>query len=102
MPESRGRQTEQRTAVILTALGVEYTAVAAHLKDLEERTEQGTVYEVGSFPGQRSSWTVAIVETGAGNPSASLEVERATKMFNPDAILFVGIAGGLKDFCDLE
>jgi hypothetical protein len=62
--------------------------VQAHLKDLEERTEQGTVYEVGSFSGRHSSWTVAIVEVGAGNPGASLEVERAVRTFNPDALLF--------------
>jgi nucleoside phosphorylase len=93
----RGQQTERQTAVILTALGLEYSAVRAHLENLEERTEQGTVYEVGSFSGERNTWTVAIAQTGAGNPSASLEVERATRTFNPDAILFVGIAGGLKD-----
>jgi nucleoside phosphorylase len=93
----RGQQTERRTAVILTALELEYTAVRAHLEGLEERTEQGTVYEVGNFSGERNSWMVAIAQTGAGNPSASLEVERATRTFHPDAMLFVGIAGGLKD-----
>jgi nucleoside phosphorylase len=94
---SEGRHTEERTAVILTALQDEYTSVQAHLKDLEERTEHGTIYEVGNFSGQRSTWTVAIVQVGAGNPSASLAVERATRTFNPDAMLFVGIAGDLKD-----
>jgi len=86
------------TAVILTALGLEYAAVRAHLGDqLEEREERGTLYELGTFTGRRGTWTVAIAETGEGNTSAGIQVERAVQTFAPQVVLFVGVAGGRKD-----
>jgi nucleoside phosphorylase len=85
-------------AVILTALSVEYLAVRAHLTHLQETIHpQGTIYERGQFADDGQSWDVGIVETGAGNPGAALEAERAIAYFNPDVILYVGVAGGIKD-----
>jgi parallel beta-helix repeat protein len=86
-------------AVILTALPVEYSAVRAHLSDLREHThEQGTVYEEGTFQGEQL-WDVALVEIGAGNVKTAAEAERAMQHFHPRVLLFVGVAGGLKDVC---
>ncbi len=85
-------------AVILTALPVEYLAVRAHLQALQEEVHvQGTVYERGTFRANGQDWEVGIVEIGAGNVGAALEAERAIAHFKPDVILFVGVAGGLKD-----
>jgi len=85
-------------AAILTALPVEYFAVRAHLADLHEITHpQGTIYEQGKFNAAGSTWDVGIVETGAGNSGAALEAERAIAHLRPDVILFVGVAGGIKD-----
>jgi len=84
-------------AVILTALPVEYSAVRAHLSDLREQThEQGTVYEEGTFQGEQL-WDVTLVEIGAGNVKTAAEAERAMQHFRPRVLLFVGIAGGIKD-----
>lgn len=85
-------------AVILTALSVEYLAVRVHLSDLQEEIHpQGTIYERGKFAQSQGVWDVGIVEIGAGNPGAAFEAERAIAHFNPDVILFVGVAGGIKD-----
>ena len=84
-------------AVILTALSIEYLAVRQHLTNLQEETHKGTIYERGSFTAQGQDWEVGIVEIGAGNSGAAVAAERAIAYFTPDVILFVGVAGGIKD-----
>jgi nucleoside phosphorylase len=85
-------------AVVLTALPVEYLAVRKFLTNLREVVNsQGTVYEQGVFAGEGFAWEVGIAEVGAGNAGAAIEAERAIGHFKPDVLLFVGIAGGLKD-----
>lgn len=89
---------ESRSVVILTAIRIEYDAVRAHLTDLrEEKHPVGTVYGRGTFLCTSHPWNVVIVETGAGNTLAAVEAERSINYFKPILILFVGIAGGLKD-----
>lgn len=86
------------TAVILTALALEYEAVRAFLTDVEELEHRlGTIYEVGSFAGASHDWQIAIAEVGQGNSLAGIAVERAVTYFQPEVVLFVGVAGGLKD-----
>jgi len=85
-------------AVILTAIPVEYKAVRAHLSDLQEEAHpEGTIYERGNFSSNGHSWQVGIVEMGAGIAEAAVETKRAIDYFKPNVILFVGVAGGLKD-----
>jgi nucleoside phosphorylase len=80
--------------VILTALGLERAAVRQFLKDVREAVhEYGTVYDIGRF----EHLEVIVVETGPGNATAAAEVERAITAFRPVAVVFVGVAGGLKD-----
>lgn len=86
------------TALILTALDLEYDAVARCLPDrLPHRGKNGTRYEVGSFAGEYIDWTVAIAEIGTGNIGAAAETVSGINEFDPDIVFFVGVAGSLKD-----
>lgn len=83
---------------MITALEVESRAVAEHLRPGRRLHEaRGTVYEIGVFAGAHGSWQVPLAEVGAGNTSAGIELDRAVAVFSPDVVLFVGIAGGVKD-----
>jgi nucleoside phosphorylase/transcription elongation GreA/GreB family factor len=85
-------------AVILTALGLEYNAIQLYLKDLEKKVHpDGTIYEIGTITLNNLRWEVILVETGSHNISAAKETERALAAFKPNIVLFIGIAGGLKD-----
>jgi nucleoside phosphorylase len=85
-------------AVILTAISVEYQAVRAHLSALsEERHSQNAIYERGTFIANGQKWEVGIVWAGLGNAGAAVEAERAITHFKPSVIIFVGVAGGIKN-----
>lgn len=84
-------------AVFVTALPEEFSAVAAHLADRREHTEQGTLYEIGRFNNGDAQCTIAVVQTGMGNSLSAAATERALSLFKPDFAFFVGIAGGLRD-----
>ncbi|NEP11688.1 MAG: hypothetical protein F6K14_16040 [Symploca sp. SIO2C1] len=85
-------------AVILTALPVEYLAVRNYLTELQEKEHpQGTIYQQGKFVTNGQTWEVGIAEVGAGNTKAAVEAVRAIAYFQPNILLFVGIAGGIKD-----
>src|SRR6266567_3813539 len=88
---SRGR------AVILTAIEVEFMAVRKHLVGLHEEVYNGTVYDRGNFASEKWSWDVLIGQVGAGNSASAAAVERAITYFDPEVVLFVGVAGGVKD-----
>ena len=80
--------------VIVTALPLEFEAVRRHLHNVtNEVGNHGTRYELGEFEDAR----VAIVETGAGNVDAAVEVETAIAHFDSHYLFFVGVAGGIKD-----
>jgi len=85
-------------AVIVTALPVEYHAVRAHLTDIsEDEHPEGDVYERGLFFAGERRWEAGIVEMGMGNPNAAQKTERAIAHFHPEAVLFVCVAGGIRD-----
>ena len=86
----------QPTAVILTALPVEYDAVRAHLTNVEELVHvDGTRVERGGLDG--TSWSVAVAELGEGALNAAALTTRIVDWLAPQALFFVGVAGGLKD-----
>lgn len=97
--EARRRlERPRRKIAILTALELERKAVLDHLSAVKrENHPRGTVYQVGIFETEDVVWEVATTSIGAGNPGAAAEAERVIEHFEPEAALFVGIAGGIKD-----
>ena len=85
--------------VILTALDLEFQAVAKLLTDLHPQSKKDTIFEVGTVPGTKCR--VALAETGKGNAVASFVTEQAIDLFSPVALLFVGVAGALRDSASL-
>ncbi|MEH0418425.1 5'-methylthioadenosine/S-adenosylhomocysteine nucleosidase family protein [Streptomyces sp. B21-083] len=91
MPETK------RTVAVLTALSLEYNAVRAHLTDVETLTHPryGTKAKLGQLPD--SPWQVAVINMGEGTLTAATLTERVLTWLDPEAVLLVGVAGGLKD-----
>jgi len=88
--------TDQRTAVVLCALPVEYQAMQAHLTEVRNEDHQaGTRFKVGQLA--NGHWRVALARTGPGNVDAAVLAERAISRFHPQVILCVGVAGALHD-----
>jgi len=87
--------------VILTALEVEHAAVLARMTGAEPHSHPaGTRFEVGGLAG-RPDCRAALTLVGMGNSTAAALAERAIAEFEPSAILFVGVAGGLHDWLHL-
>ncbi|RSM78558.1 hypothetical protein DMH04_33385 [Kibdelosporangium aridum] len=87
--------------IVLTALELEYNAVREQLTDFREhRHRHGTRFEVGRIKAHPGT-EVAVAATGMGNLSAAALTERAVEEFRPAAMLFMGIAGGLKTWLQL-
>lgn len=61
----------------------------------DEPVEQrGTRYELGHFQGDHARWNIALALAGRENAAAGIQVERAISAFDPQVVLFVGVAGG--------
>jgi hypothetical protein len=84
-------------AVMLTAIEAEYLAVRAHLAGVRRVGVKGTLFDVGTFPGEAGTWMVAVAQTGPSGEAAGAHVERAISRFNPSVAMFIGTAGGLRD-----
>lgn len=90
----------QPTVAVLTALPLEYKAVQAHLTAVRKREHpRGTRAAIGQLPG--TPWAVALVEMGEGTLTAAALTERVMTWLEPQAVLFVGVAGGLKSDIEL-
>lgn len=86
------------TAIILTALPVEMAAVLRHLGTTGVETAGSILCERGSFVAENGcEWNVIVAQLGPGTVDTSSGVVAIAAKFNPDVLMFVGIAGGLKD-----
>ncbi len=82
------------TALVVTAIKHEFQAVVDHLMSpSRQNDDKGTVYQVGSF----RNWRVVVVQTGAGNATAGTVTAAGIEAYQPDVVLFVGVAGRVKD-----
>src|SRR5690242_2555206 len=82
--------------VVLTALPLEAAAVRAHLPSpVRHDLPTGTIVEEAALPG--TEYSVCLVCTGPGNGQAAVVAERVISWADPAAVLFVGVAGTLKD-----
>ncbi|MER6680822.1 5'-methylthioadenosine/S-adenosylhomocysteine nucleosidase [Streptomyces olivaceoviridis] len=89
-------QETRPTVLVLTALPLEYAAVRAYLPERVERVHPtGTRVETGRLPD--SSWHLAISELGVGAERAAALTTQLIDWLHPEAVLFVGVAGSLKD-----
>ncbi|EKU98199.1 nucleoside phosphorylase [Leptolyngbya sp. PCC 7375] len=86
-------------AVILISDPDDYPIICNHLTELndQETHPQGTVYEVGKFSENGQVWKIVIAEVKASNSDAAVETERAIASWEPNVVLSVGTAIGLKD-----
>ncbi|MBK7841720.1 MAG: 5'-methylthioadenosine/S-adenosylhomocysteine nucleosidase [Candidatus Obscuribacter sp.] len=83
---------------IVCAIPVEFKETRKFLKDVREVAHpEGSIYDQGTFESPGQNWDVLLVEAGAGNAAAAMATQRAIDFFKPDVVLFVGVAGGLKD-----
>ena len=84
--------------VILTAMEVERAAVRARMTGVRRHVHHaGTVFDVGELAGRPA----ALGMVGKGNAGAAAIAERAVAEFSPSAVLFTGVAGGLRDWLRL-
>ncbi|MFM9446842.1 5'-methylthioadenosine/S-adenosylhomocysteine nucleosidase [Streptomyces acidiscabies] len=83
-------------AVILTALPLEYDAVHPYIEAPQEIVlKDGTRLEQGRLEG--TPWTLALAELGEGALTTAILAKQIINELKPEALLFVGVAGGLKD-----
>jgi nucleoside phosphorylase len=86
------------SVLILTPLPVEFNAVARHMENrLEPVFKDAAAYEQGTFVGRHHRYRVVVREPGMKNVDMALATERAIQHFDPQIVLLLGIAGGVKD-----
>lgn len=86
------------TVLALTPLSLEYEAVNRYLNGPRETIfHDQAAYEQGTFAGKYHNYKVVVREPGMKNVDMALATDKAIKRFNPQIVLLIGIAGGVKD-----
>lgn len=88
----------QRLGVtILTALPCETDAVLRHIESARPEARGESIVYVGELNGSEGECIVTVIEVGPGNIKTAAEAGRIEGRGSTDILLFVGIAGALKD-----
>jgi nucleoside phosphorylase len=84
---------------LLTPIEVERKAILAQLGAWEHLTSKktNTLFSVGSFRGLHHNFKIYNQLTGSGLNENAIAIENIMQELEPDLILMVGVAGGLKD-----
>ena len=83
-----------KPVVVLTALDLEYNAVRERLRGVEPHVHpMGTRFERGTVIGGSCEIVLGLV--GKGNHPSAVIAERAMTEFDPEAVIFAGVAGAL-------
>lgn len=86
------------TAVVLTALPLEFQEVVSRLDNVAMLTSpRGKRISLGYYRGGNRTWLVAVACTGRGNNIAALMNYEYLQELEPELAVFIGIAGGLRD-----
>jgi nucleoside phosphorylase len=86
------------TVLILTPLPLEYDAVSKHLSGERDTIfKDAAAFDIGSYAGKHHTYKVIVREPGMKNIDMALATDRAIVEFNPQIVLLIGIAGGVKD-----
>ncbi len=97
-PPLRPSVRERPRFAVITALQLETTAMLAQLDDIRERTlSTGTIILTGVLRDGGHEVEVAVTQTGPGNAHAAVLTTDVGLALRPSALLFVGIAGAIKD-----
>jgi adenosylhomocysteine nucleosidase len=91
-----GRPAQPTARVlIVTAIPVETSVVLARVTARKDRLVHGVVLSTGSLPDLDAK--VAVIQSGQTNVAAAQATTAALISFEPDVVVLVGVAGGLKD-----
>ncbi|WP_423916818.1 hypothetical protein [Candidatus Poriferisodalis sp.] len=84
-------------ALIVTAIQIERKAVRKHLEDWKSLRHKKITVDVGTFEGGERTLRVGVIEVGQGNIGAATITTMAVEGLQPQIVLMVGVAGGVKD-----
>jgi nucleoside phosphorylase len=82
------------SALIITSLPVEFNTVVAYMNSEQKKI---TIHAITGYYGTFQDWNIITIITSSDNDIATFQTEYAIKYFQPEIILFIGIAGSLKE-----
>jgi nucleoside phosphorylase/tetratricopeptide (TPR) repeat protein len=83
--------------LLITAIDPEFAAARAHFNFVgTDVDDKGTIYTLGTFDGRFHTWDIGLIQVDQGNARSAALTALGAVHFQPDVILFLGVAGCLK------